>query len=126
MPVAAGFGSDEARKLHDKMEECDRIIAADSEEVATYMKLSFDVSQVSTRTTNLHDLIGPAIKVLQANEGTWTAIAADIASIQKTVDSGKKIPLSFMAAKDVTRALHQWDVVKTLGEFILPSSYHIR
>lgn len=116
MPVAAGVGSDEARKLHEEMDECDRIITKDSDAVAKYMKLSFDIGSVKTRTKALYDLIGPAIAVIEQNKKTWDAIKDDITNIKEAIAKDKNhIPLALMADKHVEYLIAEWNKVATLG-----------
>lgn len=122
MPIAAGVGSAEARALHKDMEDADDLIEKDSKEVASFMKLSFDISNVKTRTKALYDLIGPAITVVQKNKATWAAIADDIGTIQKEVNKTTvRIPAEFLAKMNTKRLIKEWNDVAILGRLFPPT-----
>lgn len=124
MPVAAGVGSAEARKLHDAMDDCNRIIEKDAAQLAQYMKLSFDIGIVQKQTDELHKLIGPAIEVITENKGIWKAIASDVTKIRDEIMTKDKLDPdnkdnmldSLLAGMNVEFLISEWNKVADKGK----------
>ena len=119
MPIAAGVGSEEAKKLHKAMDDCNTLIEKDGKEIERYMRLSHDINVVSTRTKSLYDLIEPAKQVVLRNKGTWEAIASDVSGIKAAVEGNKaETPDSYMGGISVDSLILLWNDVAQLGEHI--------
>ncbi|OTA07036.1 hypothetical protein A9Z42_0078350 [Trichoderma parareesei] len=122
--VIASQAEADIERLEKKIKDTQAALAADEAKLFAAKTLQADITSMRGQVTDLLDIIAPAIVTLEALQGAWAGMGADLQTLYDLfADSADSIPPMLLEKRQLQTIVEAWNDLKEYSGRYIENSF---
>ncbi|KAH0496435.1 hypothetical protein TgHK011_003795 [Trichoderma gracile] len=122
--ILASQARADIERLEQKIEEIQAAMEADEAKLLAAKTLQADITSMRGQVTNLVEIIAPAILTLEALQGAWAGMSADLQTLYDLFgDSAESIPPMLLEKRQLETIVEAWNELKEYSGRYIENSF---